>query len=206
LSETGDDVALATAAVARGEAVVYPTETIYGIGVDARSIPAVERLIALKGRDAAKGISVLVAGRDDVGSLSDRPIPPEALRLMEEFWPGSLTIVLPAAASVIAALVGPSGGIGFRCTADPVAVRLVEACGAPLTSTSANSSGDPPAVNVEQACDYFGERVSYYLDGGPRSSSAPSTVVEFCDAGVFLRRAGVIGVSQLQRFVSFASS
>lgn len=204
MSETGDDVALAAAAVARGETIVYPTETIYGIGVDARSTAAVESLIALKGRGAAKGISVLVAGRDDVGSLSDRPIPAEALRLMEEFWPGSLTIVLPAAASVNAALVGPTGGIGLRCAADPVAMLLVDACGAPLTSTSANPSGNLPATTVEQACDYFGERVSYYLDGGPRSSSAPSSVVEFCDAGVFLRRAGAIAVSQLERFVSFA--
>lgn len=204
MSETGDDVALAAAAVARGEAIIYPTETIYGIGVDARSTAAVERLIALKGRDAAKGISVLVASSDEVGPLCAGPIPTEALRLMEAFWAGSLTIVLPAAATLNVALIGPSGGIGLRCVADPIAARLVEACAGPLTSTSANPSGNLPAANVQQAHDYFGERVSYYLDGGPRSSSAPSTVVEFCAAGVFLRRAGAIAASELERFVGFA--
>lgn len=203
-SRCGDDVTRAAAAVIGGDAIVYPTETIYGIGVDARSDAAIQRLIALKGRDAAKGISVLVAGSDDIDTLIDGPPPPAALRLMEAFWPGPLTIVLPAAKAVSPALVGPSGGIGLRCAADPWATRLVASCRTPLTSTSANPSGEVPAATVEQARAYFDDRVAYYLDGGERRAGLASSVVEFATGGIFLRRAGAIPATDLEALVEFS--
>ena len=174
MSECGADVARAAAAVLRGDAIVYPTETIYGIGVDARSETAIARLISLKGRDASKGISVLVSGIDGLDSLIDDPVPADARSLMETFWPGPLTIVLPAGRAVCAALIGPSGGVGLRCASDRVAMELVEVCGVPLTSSSANPSGQPPAATVGQAQAYFGDEAAYYLDGGAPNSARAS--------------------------------
>jgi len=202
----GGDVARAVAALRRGDAVVYPTETIYGIGVDARSNAAVERLIDLKGREASKGISVLVAGRDAISPLIAGPPPAEALALMTAFWPGPLTIVLPAAAEVSPALIGPAGGVGLRCAADPTAAQLLDAFDAPLTSTSANPAGATPAATADEALVYFGERVAYYLDGGARTGSVPSTVVEFCDGSIHLRRVGAISTVQLQAHVELAGA
>ncbi len=201
MSEKGDDVALAAAAVTRGEAIVYPTETVYGIGVDATSKAAVERLIAVKGRDGGKGMSVLVADMQAAACLVAGDLPGDAVALMRAYWPGPLTIVLPAAETVNAGLIGPSGGVGLRCAADAMAARLLDECGVPLTSTSANPSGQAPAQSAAQAQAYFGNDVAYYLDDGERRSSAASTVIEFVGTRVHVRRDGAVPRAELARYV-----
>jgi L-threonylcarbamoyladenylate synthase len=187
----------AVAALAADGLVVYPTETVYGIGVDAGSGDALERLVNLKGRDAGKGISVLVSELGSTGGLLAGPPPAAALKAARAFWPGPLTIVLPAAAGVSPLLVGPTGGIGLRCSSDPVCSALLRAFGRPLTSTSANPSGEAPATSVEEARNYFGSAVDCYLDGGLRRGRAVSTVVEFRDGSAYLRRAGAVSVHAL---------
>ena len=204
MSETGDDLARARAAVLDGRAIVYPTETIYGIGVDATSEQAVERLLALKGRDRSKGISLLVSGSQQVDALVAGPLAPEVLGLMNAFWPGPLTIVLPANERVSPALVGPSGGVGLRCSADPMVVRLLEACSVPVTSTSANPSALPPATTAGDARAYFGDRVAYYLEGGARTGGVPSSVIEFLDGQFYLRREGALSRDDLTKHVALS--
>lgn len=193
-----EELAAAVRALHAGAAVVYPTETVYGLGVDARSALAVEHLLDLKGREAAKGMSVLVADLRAAGGLLAGAPPGAAQALAAAFWPGALTIVLPAARHVSAALLGPSGGIGLRCTSDPVAVLLLAAFGAPITSTSANPSGRAAATTIEEARAYFAERVAAYVDGGPRAAVGVSTVVEFYEDRAYLRRAGIIGLDALR--------
>ena len=155
--------------------------------------------------DAFQGVSVLVRGSEDVGALIEGALPAEALQLMDAFWPGPLTLVLPAVGSLGRALTGPAGGVGLRCAADPIARALLDACAFAVTSTSANPSGQPSAVNVEAARAYFGDRIAYYLDGGAREGTAASTVVEFVDGTAHLRRVGAIAVDELARFVRLAS-
>lgn len=192
----------AAAAVCRGEVVVYPTETLYGLGVDATVPEAVKRLIALKGRAETKGISVLVGDVEDAAALiAGGVLPPGARELAEAFWPGPLTVVVPAALGVVGALLGPSGGVGLRCSPDPVCARLLAAAGRPLTSTSANPAGQPPAADAECARGYFGDQVAAYLDDGPREGSAASTVVEFLDGSAYLRRPGVISPESISEIV-----
>ncbi|MEE8312192.1 MAG: L-threonylcarbamoyladenylate synthase [Candidatus Binatia bacterium] len=187
----------AAAALRRGGVVVYPTETLYGLGVDAGDPRALERLLSLKGRDAARGVSVLVETLERAAALIEGEPPAGARALAEAFWPGPLTLVVQAAKTVDAALRGPSGGVGLRCSSDPVCRRLLAAVGRPLTSTSANLSGLPSATTIAEARSIFGDRVDCYLDDGPRSAAIASTVVEFLDGSAYLRRSGAISADRI---------
>ncbi len=195
----------AAAALSCGEIVVYPTETVYGLGVDAGDAGALSRLVELKGRDASKGMAVLVSGLEMATPLLARSPLPEGAALAERFWPGPLTLVLPAAPSVPESLRGAGGGIGLRCSSDDDARVLLALFGRPLTSTSANPSGAEAALCVEQARDYFGDKVAVYLDGGARGASAPSSVVEFLDGRAYLRRVGSVSRADIESVVELHS-
>lgn len=196
-----ESIAAAVAALTASGLVVYPTETVYGLGADAGSEAALQRLIALKGRDAGKGISVLVADLDAARTLIAGPIPQAATRLADAFWPGPLTLVLAAAAGVSRSLQGATGGVGLRCSSDPLCRALVGSFGRPLTSTSANPAGRPPATTAFEARAYFADAVDVYLDGGIRRSGGVSTVVEFRDGCAYLRRAGAVSAEALASIV-----
>jgi L-threonylcarbamoyladenylate synthase len=171
--------------LAAGGVVAYPTETVYGLAVDASSADAIASLVALKGRDAGRGISLLVSNLEMAAPLVAGPIPDAARLLVERFWPGPLTIVVPASAGACRALVGPSGGVGLRCSTDPWASELVRHYGAPLTSTSANRSGMEAARSADEVREAFRDVIEadapgiFVLDGGARRSSQASTVIEF---------------------------
>jgi L-threonylcarbamoyladenylate synthase len=199
----GDEVAEAARVLREGGVVAYPTETVYGLAVDARSADAVARLIALKGRDEGRGISVLVSGLDMAAPLVASDFDEGAKQLAARFWPGPLTIVLPAAEGVAAALLGPSGGVGLRCSSDAWAAALVAKFGAPLTSTSANVSGQPPARSGPEARAAFASSSAppFVLDGGPRTSSEVSTVVEFAKGRATLLRAGAIAADAIRSVI-----
>jgi L-threonylcarbamoyladenylate synthase len=170
-------VAVAARVLGDGGIVVYPTETLYGLGADASNAAALRRLLAVKGREAGKPVAVLVNDRDMLDALiSD--LPSHAVTLMQRFWPGPLTIVLSARPSVSPLLTGGSGGIGVRISSHPVAHAVVRALGRPLTSPSANPAGLTPPTEIGQARAYFGRRVDYYLDAGRLPGEPPSTVVD----------------------------
>jgi L-threonylcarbamoyladenylate synthase len=193
------DVAEAAGVLAAGGVVAYPTETVYGLAVDARSAAAVARLLALKGRDEGRGISVLVTDLAMAAPLLATSPTDEALRLARAFWPGPLTIVLAAAAGVPAALLGPSGGIGLRCSSDEWARALVASFAAPLTSTSANVSGEAPARSAAEARAAFASAASppLVLDGGERRGTEVSTVVEFAQSRATVLRDGAISRDEI---------
>ncbi len=195
-----ENLADAVAALKRGEVIVYPTETLYGLGADALNGAAVEKVFQLKGRDPDNPIPVLVADRDMLGALV-AVIPPLAEKLMASFWPGPLTLVLPARKNISMALLNADGGIGARISSEPVATELVRALGRPLTATSANPSGQPPARTVQQAKDYFAGVIDVFIDAGELTSRTGSTVVEFGANGVRIIREGKIGMSELQSAV-----
>jgi L-threonylcarbamoyladenylate synthase len=196
----------AVAALSAGRLVVYPTETVYGLGADAMSPAGLAALVDLKGRSAEKGLSVLVADIDSAGPLLAAEPPADALALARALWPGPLTLVLPAASSLPAVLVGATGGVGLRCSPDPLAGALVRDFGRPITSTSANPSGLAAATDIAAARAYFGDRVACYLDGGRRSGSAVSTVVEFLKGRAILRRAGAVDARRLASIIPLHTS
>lgn len=191
------DFAAAVAALTGGGVVVYPTETFYGLGADALSEDSLRRLAALKGRDAGKPISVLVSSRTMLLEIVP-PLSETAERLMGKFWPGPLTLVLPARACVSPILTGGRGTIGVRISSHPLAEALVAELGRPVTATSANPSGREPATSVSQARGYFGSRVDAYLDGGPAPAGPGSTVIELSGDRAVLIREGVIPVSAIE--------
>jgi L-threonylcarbamoyladenylate synthase len=169
------DAALVT--LRRGGVVVYPTETLYGLGVDATNPSALHRLVTLKVRQAGKPISVLVSDAEMLNGIVVE-IPKAAGRLMHAFWPGPLTIVLRARAEVSEVLTAGSGTIGVRISSHPQAAELVRRLGRPLTTPSANPAGARPPVSVEAARAYFGDQVDVYVDAGTLPGEPASTVVE----------------------------
>ena len=189
-AEAGD-LARALAALRAGGIVVYPTETLYGLGCDATDERALRRLVALKGRDGGKPISVLVDSR----AMLERiviGVTASAERLIDAFWPGALTIVFPARADLSPLLTGGRGTIGARISPHAIASRLVEALGRPLTSTSANPGGEAPAATIAAARDLFGDAVAAYLDGGALAGGVGSSVVDCTVDPPVLFREGVV--------------
>ena len=182
-------------AIRAGGLVVYPTETIYALGADAGNAEAVQRLLAAKGRDDGRGMSVLVADLGQARVLLATDPGTEAVELARRWWPGPLTLVLPAAAGLPRGLVGETGGVGLRCSSDPVAAALLKTAGVALTATSANPSSLEPARSVQTAREYFGDSVACYVDDGPRLAESASTVVEFLDGRAYLRRSGSVDVT-----------
>jgi L-threonylcarbamoyladenylate synthase len=182
------DVSAGVAALVRGEVVGFPTETFYGLGVDAFDLPALERLRALKGRGAEKAISVLV----DAATLASvvAEISPRAQALMDAHWPGPLTLALPARPGLPEALV-LEGCVAVRHSPHPFAQALVAGLGRPLTATSANPAGAPPPTTAAGVRSYFGDRC-VIVDGGETPGGQPSTLVRVRGDIVEVLRAGAI--------------
>jgi L-threonylcarbamoyladenylate synthase len=190
----------AVAALRAGELVVYPTETFYGIGARALAGEAVKALARLKerGGERAKPISVIVADRAMVARVVARvPLPAEAL--MRHFWPGPLTLVLPARDDLPPELTAGSGRIAVRVSSHPVAGALAAAVGEPITATSANRAGAAPACDVAAARRALGDAVAVYVDGGAVAGGSGSTVLVVDDDAGHVVRAGAVSVAALRR-------
>ncbi len=171
--------------------VVYPTETVYGIGVDPYNDEAIERVFTLKGREETQALLVLIASEGQLDGLVST-IPPDARSLVNSFWPGPLTLVLPAHDDLPGLLTGGRATVAVRQTASPVAATLIDRLGRPITGTSANRSGHPPALSAEDAAATLGEDVDLILDGGRSSTTTPSTLVDASTSAVSVLRRGPI--------------
>jgi L-threonylcarbamoyladenylate synthase len=189
-------IARAAQALRRGEVVCLPTETTYGLAVDIRVRGALDALLKLK-RDRNTPLALIAADLAQARGLA-RVWPARAEQLASDYWPGPLTLIVPARADLPAQVVGPSGGVGVRVSAHPWARALAAAVGAPVTATSANPSGESPAVSVDEARRYFGDEVEVYLDAGPASARSVSTLVDVAEDGTTrLLRPGLLTVPGL---------
>jgi L-threonylcarbamoyladenylate synthase len=166
---------LARAAISRGELVVFPTDTVYGIAADAFSPPAVQRLLDAKGRTRQSPPPVLVGNVQTLEALT-QTVPDAARALIDAFWPGALTIILPAASSLAWDLGDTNGTVALRMPANPLALELLAETG-PLAVSSANLTGEPAATTAAGAHEMLGDSVSVYLDGGAGGTVA-STIVD----------------------------
>ena len=173
-----------------GGVVAYPTDTLYGLAVDPRSAIAVARLFAIKERDAASAIPLIAASLEqarEAGHFSDLHS-----RLAKSFWPGPLTIVLPAAEVIARELLGTGSTVALRVPAHPVAQALAARHGFCITSTSANRSGEAAATTAQQVSNELMNSIDLILDGGPSPGVAPSTIGAVTSEGPRLVRAGAI--------------
>jgi L-threonylcarbamoyladenylate synthase len=168
------DVEGAAGRLAEGQVVAYPTETVYGLGVDAGSAAALARLFELKGREPGRALSVLVPDLETLTTLAP-DLPEAARRLGQRFWPGPLTLVVPTSASELS-LVSSAHGVGFRCSPHPTARALARASRRPVVSTSCNRSGEAPCHSEEEVRRVFGAELPV-VAGEPAGGLPPSTVV-----------------------------
>lgn len=163
-------------AIARGELIVVPTDTVYGVAADAFSAAAVARLLQAKGRGREQPPPVLVAGRAALQALVEE-VPTAVSDLVDAFWPGGLTIVLPAQRSLTWDLGETRGTVAVRMPDHPVALELLAETG-PLAVSSANLTGQSAAISVDDAVDMLGQSVDVFLDAGLSRTGIASTIID----------------------------
>ena len=190
-----DGLAAAASAVRAGRLVVIPTDTVYGIGADAFSSSAVRSLLAAKNRGPDMPVGVLVGSWSTIDGLV-LSVPRSARLLIEAFWPGDVSIVLPHAPSLSWDLGNTSGTVMLRMPLHPVAIELLREVG-PMAVSSANVSGKPPASTAEEAKTQLGESVAVYLDGGPSGDPVPSTIVDLSGDEPIVLREGAVSVAAI---------
>lgn len=198
------------ASLRAGGSVIFPTDTLYGLGVDPRSETGLDRLLAAKGRDRGKPIPLLLSEREQVGRWARR-VPPAAARLMDRFWPGALTLVLPADPGVHPAVTGGGDTVGLRVPDHPVPRALAALLSGAVTGTSANRSGNPGDWrSAEEIVREFTGEVDWVLWGGAAAGGARredagnspgSTVVRMIDDRPVLLREGVLPFHDIIEFL-----
>jgi tRNA threonylcarbamoyl adenosine modification protein (Sua5/YciO/YrdC/YwlC family) len=188
--ETGAD------AVRRGDLVVLPTDTVYGLGTDAFSPDAVGGLLEAKGRGRDMPVPVLVGSPRTLDGIATS-LSETARALVEAFWPGGLTVVATAQPSLRWDLGDTGGTVAVRMPLHPVAIELLQATG-PMAVSSANISGRPPATTVDEAVEQLGESVAVYLDGGPSGEPVPSTIVDVTGEVPRVLRVGALALDLLR--------
>jgi tRNA threonylcarbamoyl adenosine modification protein (Sua5/YciO/YrdC/YwlC family) len=202
---------LARGALKRGELVVIPTDTVYGIAADAFSAPAVQRLLDAKGRDRTAPPPVLVPGLPTLDALAE-VVPDEVRRLVDEFWPGGLTVILHARSTLDWDLGETRGTVALRMPSHHIALELLAESG-PLAVSSANKTGQPAATTAAEAEAQLGDAIEVYLEAGPSAEAyAPelqrsgSTIVDATgleqpDGKLTIVRHGVIPDEEIIRVV-----
>lgn len=189
---TPDAIAEAAAILARGGLVAFPTETVYGLGADARNDRAVAAIFAAKSRPRFNPLIVHV--RDLAAALRFVEMPAQARRLAEAFWPGALTLVLPRRADCQLSLLVSAGldTVAIRVPDHPVAQAVLAASGAPIAAPSANASGEVSPTTAAHVQESLGEKVDLILDGGPTRLGLESTIIRFENGKPVLLRPGAI--------------
>lgn len=197
--ERKDGLIAATAAAKRGDLVVLPTDTVYGLGTDAFNLKGPEKLLAAKGRDRDMPIPVLVGHVKALDGLAQR-VDPITKALAEAFWPGALTIVVKSQPTLRWDLGNINQTVALRMPLNPIAIELLNAVG-PMAVSSANKTGQPAATNVEEAIEQLGEVVTIYLDGGQTPGNVASTIVDVSSGEIKLLRLGAISIEEIRQVV-----
>ena len=173
-----------------GGVIIYPTETLYGLGANPLDPEAMKKLYAIKGREKAKPIPFLIKDQEMLETLVE-DIPPIGKQLMERYWPGALTLIFRAKKELLPPLFGEGGTIGLRISAHPIANGIVEAIDTPLTSTSANPAGEGDLTDIQNIAQVFGDQVDLIIDGG-EVPGIGSTIVDLTTTPPKVVREGMI--------------
>jgi tRNA threonylcarbamoyl adenosine modification protein (Sua5/YciO/YrdC/YwlC family) len=192
-------IATAARAVQSGSVVVLPTDTLYGIGVDAFDAGAVNQLLAVKGRGRDMPVPVLIGSWHTIDGLVSW-VSSQTRSLIEAFWPGGLTLVVEHAPSLAWDLGDARGTVAIRMPLHPVALDLLAETG-PMAVSSANRSGLPPATTAAQAYEQLGDSVSVYLDGGEVPIGLASTIVDLTGPEPRVLREGAISAAAIHEVI-----
>lgn len=196
-----DDLHLsqAIATLKDGGVVAFPTDTVYGVGVDPFQPEAVRKLYEVKGRPIDKPIPILVGSVSDVERVAQN-LPPSFSLLAEQFWPGGLTLIVEAKALPPEITAG-GNTVGVRMPDHPLALALLQRFGGAIATTSANKSDEPPATSAEEVQSELGELITIILDGGQTATRIASTVLDLSVSPPQIRRQGGILMDQLAPFI-----
>ena len=188
----------AVAVLKGGGLVVYPSDTVYGLGAAASDERAVERVFAVKGRDAVKALSLLLANAADLEPFCAE-VPLLARVLADRYWPGPLTLVLRRSPAFHSAALGGGDTIAVRVPDHPSLRELIRTLGEPITGTSANRSGRPACRSAQEAERELGDAVELIIDGGPSGAGPESTVVDVASGLPVVLREGAIARADVER-------
>ncbi len=180
--------------------MVFPTDTLYGLGADAFSIPALERIFTIKRRPAEISLPLLVSCWDQLETVAGQ-IPEAAHRLAGRFWPGPLTLVLPKAEQLPDRVTGGKDTVAVRMPDHPVALEIIRRLGRPITGTSANRSGQQDLLDYNAVRAELGNDVDYIVQTGPQPKGTPSTVVDLTTEFPTLLRQGALPLDEILRHV-----
>ncbi|ODS32854.1 MAG: hypothetical protein SCARUB_02013 [Candidatus Scalindua rubra] len=184
-----ENIRNAAQALLSGKIVAFPTETVYGLGVNANDYTAIDNLYSLKQRPENKKLSIMIAEPDDVTKYV-KDVPPIAKKLIESFWPGPLTMVF---------VLSDNNTVGIRNSSNHVVRDLIKCANVDIASSSANITGRPPATDAQQVISDFGDKIDIVLDDGQAEAGKPSTVVKILDNTFEIIRHGVIEEERLNR-------
>jgi L-threonylcarbamoyladenylate synthase len=190
-------VAAAADAIHRGGIVAMPTDTLYGLAADPFSVEAVARVFTLKGRGTDRAVPLVAADVDQIAA-SLGMLPMLARLLAARFWPGPLTMLMPAPERLPRDVTGGTGRVGVRVPGHAVTRALCAAAGTPLTATSANRSGQPATNDPDQVAAALGHGIDVLLDAGITPGGAPSTIVDVTDSTPRVIREGAISWESIQ--------
>ncbi len=182
-----------------GGLVAFPTESFYGLAVDATNEAAIRRLFSVKKRQAVRPVLILIPSSDVLDQYVKR-IPLITHQLIGNFWPGALTLIFEAGSTVSPLLTAGTGKIGIRLSSHPIATALARAIGVPITGTSANISGKPACRKAEEVLRSFGEEVDFVLDGGETEGQIASTVLDITVHPPRILREGMVKKTELKKF------
>ena len=183
-----------------GKVVAFPTDTFYGLGADPFNLAAVSEIFRIKGRTADRPIPLLVDSIDQAADVAQNP-PKLFFTLAEKFWPGALTLVVPASAQIPLKVTANTGKVGLRWPLAPFVVALIAAAGRPLTGTSANLSDREPCSTADEVDCQIGDVLPLILDGGLTRGGLASTVVELTGNSGHIVRQGGVPESELKEYL-----
>jgi L-threonylcarbamoyladenylate synthase len=191
------DIEKAVATLMDGGVIAFPTDTLYALGADARQAAAVDRVFAIKGREAGKALPLFVSGLEMAHEIAE--VTPLARRLAIRYWPGALTLVLRKRTGFQSGALAGGTTVALRVPRHDLALDIITKLGRPVTATSANLSGGPDPVDAQTVLSQIGGRIDLVLDGGRCAVGVSSTVVDCTgDAAVVLRR-GAISDEEIER-------
>lgn len=193
-------IAKAVALLKKGEVVAFPTETVYGLGANAFSAAAVKKIFAAKGRPADNPVLVHVGSLEMLHTVV-RSVPPRAQKLIDAFWPGPLTLILPVAKTVPRAVTTGLSTVAVRMPSGKVALALIRGAGVPLAAPSANTSGRPSPTTAAHVLQDMRGTIPLILDGGPSQFGVESTIVDASRTPAVVLRPGAISIEAIRAVV-----
>ncbi|MSP11706.1 MAG: threonylcarbamoyl-AMP synthase [Chloroflexi bacterium] len=197
---TAANMAIALALLRQEKVIAIPTDTVYGVAADAYSDVAVARLYTVKRRPRYKAIALLLSGPEQLSAVA-KDFPAEAMLLARQFWPGGLTLIVPALPGLSGLVTAGSPGVGCRVPDHPVPRYLARELGHPLAATSANISGQPDPLTATEVIAQLQDQIPLVLDGGALSAGLPSTVVDCLVSPPQVLRAGAISLDLLRQVI-----